>query len=45
MGTKLLWTGATLILAGGTLGVPIPAVAVVGSVVMVIGLILLWLDK
>jgi uncharacterized protein YjeT (DUF2065 family) len=43
MGTKLLWTGLTLISAAAI--IPIPAVTIVGAVVMVIGLVLLWLDK
>lgn len=46
MGEKLLWTGLTFIVAiqswnpGG-----VPDVSVVGAVLMVIGLILMWLDK
>lgn len=44
MGTKLLWTGATLILASTVLAF-IPSVEVVGAVIMAIGLVLLWLDK
>lgn len=43
MGTKLLWTGLTILMA--TSIVTIPAAAVVGAVLMVIGVILLWLDK
>ena len=43
MGVKLNWTGLLIILAGGTLGVP--AAAIVGAVVMLIGVILMWLDK
>lgn len=43
MGTKLLWTGLTIIMAAGIL--PLPAAVVVGAVIMVIGLVLLWLDK
>jgi len=43
MGSKLLWTGTTLLLAGKLL--PIPSVEVVGAVIMIIGLILYWLDK
>ena len=46
MGLKLLWTGLTFVIAtqawnpGG-----IPDVNVVGAVLMIIGMILLWLDK
>lgn len=43
MGEKLLWTGATLLLAGKIL--PIPSIDIVGAIIMVIGLVLLWLDK
>ena len=43
MGVKLLWTGLTIILATGWLTVP--AANIVGSVFMVIGLILMWMDK
>ena len=44
MGTKLIWTGATFILAAPVLPA-IPSVVIVGAVIMVIGLVLLWLDK
>lgn len=44
MGQKLLWTGLTLISAASLLSV-VPAVVTVGAVVMVIGCVLLWLDK
>ena len=44
MGTKLLWSGATLLLVDNLL-IVIPASNVVGAVLMFIGLILLWLDK
>lgn len=43
MGTKLLWTGLTINLAGAALG--FPAANIVGAVIMVIGVVLLWLDK
>lgn len=43
IGSKLLWTGLTIIVA--TAWLAIPAKEVVGSVLMVIGLVLLWLDK
>lgn len=43
MGTKLLWTGLTIIVTAPLTRVP--AAAIVGSVLMVIGLILCWLDK
>ena len=44
MGTKLLWTGLTIIHAA-PLVIQIPAAHVVGAVLMVIGAVLLWLDK
>lgn len=43
MGTKLLWTGLTIVTAAALL--PIPGATVVGAVIMVIGCVLLWLDK
>jgi len=43
MGGKLLWLGLTLILS--TLLSVIPAVKVVGDVLMIIGVVLLFLDK
>lgn len=43
MGGKLLWTGLTILMANSVLKVP--AGDIVGAVFMVIGLILLWLDK
>ena len=42
MGTKLLWTGLTII---STSVVTLPAASIVGSVFMIIGLILLWADR
>lgn len=42
-GGKLLWTGLTLVTCASLL--PIPQVVVVGQVIMVIGVVLLWLDK
>ena len=50
MGTKLLWTGVTFILAIGpaldAFGLHASSVLVlVGAILMVIGCILLWLDK
>ncbi len=44
MGLKLLFTGLTFILALDHLGAGLP-LALVGDVLMVIGLILLWLDR
>lgn len=44
MGVKLLWTGLTIAIAGTALPI-VPAAAIVGAVIMVIGLVLLWLDK
>jgi hypothetical protein len=43
MGTKLAWTGLWIILAGGTFS--IPAAAMVGAVIMLIGVVLMWLDR
>jgi len=43
MGVKLNWTGLLIILAGGTLQVP--AAAIVGAVIMLIGVVLMWLDR
>lgn len=42
VGTKLLWTGLTIIIA---LGHYVPQSFVVGGVLMTIGLVLFWLDK
>jgi type IV secretory pathway VirB3-like protein len=44
MGGKLLWTGLTLIVAFSQFSTGIP-VELVGAVIMLIGLVLLWLDK
>jgi len=43
MGSKLLWTGLTILSATPVLD--LPAANIVGAVFMIIGLILLWLDK
>jgi hypothetical protein len=43
VGTKLLWTGLTIIVA--TAWLVVPAKEIVGSVLMIIGLILMWMDK
>lgn len=43
MGVKLNWTGLLIIMAGGTFGVP--AAAVVGAVVFLVGVIFMWLDR
>jgi hypothetical protein len=43
MGVKLLWTGLTVISATALLS--IPAAAIVGAVLMIIGCILMWLDR
>lgn len=43
MGVKLEWTGLIIFLAGGELKVP--AAAIVGAVIMVIGCVLMWLDR
>jgi hypothetical protein len=46
MGGKLLWTGLTLIVAVGKLwGGESVNIEFVGAVVMVIGLILMWMNK
>jgi len=42
MGGKLLWTGLTISIA--LIGF-VPQAAIVGAVIMVIGCILMWLDK
>lgn len=42
MGIKLLWTGLTISIALTTF---VPQATIVGGVIMVIGLVLLWLDK
>jgi hypothetical protein len=44
MGMKLLWTGLTIIHAA-PLVIQVPAAQVVGAVLMVIGCVLMWLDK
>jgi hypothetical protein len=43
MGTKLAWTGLWIILAGGTFS--FPAAAIVGAVIMLIGVVLICLDR
>lgn len=43
MGTKLLWTGLTLFVVGQV--VPVSVVAMAGAVVMVVGCVLMLLDK
>lgn len=46
MGIKLLWTGLTFILAVNSWNpAGVPAVSVVGAVIMILGAILMWLDK
>lgn len=45
MGHKLLWSGLTLIQAGGLVLNSIPAVQIVGAVIMVIGCVLNLIDK
>lgn len=44
MGIKLLWTGLTIGIAGLALPI-VPAAPIVGAVIMLIGLVLMWLDK
>lgn len=43
MGTKLLWTGLTIIVTAPL--TKVPAAAIVGSVLMAIGAVLLLLNK
>lgn len=45
MGTKILYVGLTLLLAGPKILSSIPSVDIVGAVIMVIGCILVVLDK
>lgn len=46
MGSKLLWTGATLILAVNAWNpLNVPSVDVVGAVLMILGCVLMWLDR
>ena len=42
MGVKLLWTGLTIIMAFTSF---IKEATIVGGVIMVIGAVLMWLDK
>ena len=42
MGIKLLWTGLTISVALTTI---VPQAQIVGGVIMVIGAILMWMDK
>lgn len=44
MGTKLLWTGLTFVVAVPSL-FSLAAATVVGAVLMAIGCVLLWLDR
>lgn len=44
MGIKLNWTGLFIIVASSAI-IPVPAAAVVGAVIFLIGLVLTWLDK
>lgn len=43
MGPKLLWTGLTIKMTADIAA--LPAAQVVGSVLMIIGCVLVWLDK
>lgn len=43
MGGKLMWTGLTFIMAKALL--PIPAIEIVGALLMIGGCILMWFDK
>jgi hypothetical protein len=44
MSIKLLWTGLTLVLAFSALGFEKPWV-IAGAIILVVGCVLLWLDK
>lgn len=44
MGSKILWTGLTLIVALSKV-VPVGGLDLVGAIFMIIGLVLLWLDR
>ena len=43
MSYKLLWTGLTIILSATVTHIPVADI--VGAVIMLIGIVLLWLDK
>ena len=43
MSGKVLWTGLTVLLAAPAVG--FTGLEIVGAVIMVVGLVLLWLDK
>lgn len=45
VGKKLLWTGLTITIIVATAWLAVPAKEIVGSVLMIIGLILMWMDK
>jgi len=45
MGTKLAWSGLTILLAAPIFSVGTKLIMIIGAVVMVIGVILMWLDK
>jgi len=45
MSSKLLWTGLTILVAFSEIFPSFPAVSFIGSLVMVVGLVLMWLDK
>jgi hypothetical protein len=42
IGTKLLWTGLTIMSASVLV---LPQAGFVGSIIMIIGCVLMWLDK
>lgn len=44
MGSKLLWLGLTLIMATDVLTM-VPSVKIVGSIIMIVGCILLLIDR
>ena len=45
MGMKLIWIGLTLNVAGRSFDTDIPAVIIVGAVIMIVGCVLMLLDK
>jgi len=44
MGAKLLWLGLTIIMCSSLLAF-IPVTSIVGQIIMIVGVILLFLDK
>jgi NADH:ubiquinone oxidoreductase subunit 6 (subunit J) len=44
MGTKLAWSGLTILLVSPVFGLG-KIFAIVGAVVLIVGVVLMWLDK